>query len=216
MTQPKKWLNEVVEALTDLGGHGYYKDIYDKIWDRNVMDFTSNPHWKDAVRQTIEKYSSDSITYNKKADIFISIDGIGKGHWGLRDFEPNTTNVDVTEDDAGFPEGKKKLKQHICRERNAKVIYLAKKRYKEEYGQIICEICGFSFEQTYGNIGINFIEGHHILPVSEIPEGYRTKTEDIVLLCSNCHRMIHRRRPWLKKDELMKLISENVLTTNNT
>jgi 5-methylcytosine-specific restriction protein A len=26
------------------------------------------------------------------------------------------------------------------------------------------------------------------------------------LICSNCHRMIHRRAPWLKPEELRELI----------
>ncbi|MGU8539069.1 hypothetical protein ACV3P9_02215 [Clostridium perfringens] len=30
------------------------------------------------------------------------------------------------------------------------------------------------------------------------------------MLCSNCHRMIHRRRPWLSKEELELLIDKNI------
>ncbi len=29
-----------------------------------------------------------------------------------------------------------------------------------------------------------------------------SKLEDLVLVCSNCHRMIHRKRPWLSATEL--------------
>jgi len=35
---------------------------------------------------------------------------------------------------------------------------------------------------------------------------HKTKPEDIVMVCSNCHKMLHRRRPWLKIDELKNLI----------
>ncbi|SCL74585.1 putative restriction endonuclease [Methanoculleus chikugoensis] len=59
-----------------------------------------------------------------------------------------------------------------------------------------CAVCGFNFEEHYGEWGENFAEVHHIIPLSE----YRgTITEvnpktDLVVLCSNCHSMIHRKR----------------------
>jgi len=208
MAQPRPWLDEIIDAMKDIGGHGYYKDIYDRIYERQIMNFNENPSWTSAVRQTIERYSSDSDVFTGIKDIFYSVEGKGKGHWGLRDFEPDSINVDLTEDDTGFPEGKKVLRQHICRERNPRVIMLAKEKFKAEHGKVFCEACHFSFEEKYGNIGEDFIEGHYLIPVSEIPDGYRTKVDDIVLLCSNCHRMIHRKRPWLKRNELSKLFAE--------
>ncbi|WP_242977147.1 HNH endonuclease [Clostridium botulinum] len=59
-------------------------------------------------------------------------------------------------------------------------------------------------------MGEDFIEGHHIKPVSELKEGEKTKVEDIVLLCSNCHKMIHRKRPWLSREKLKTLIVKNI------
>lgn len=35
----------------------------------------------------------------------------------------------------------------------------------------------------------------------------KTRAEDIALLCSNCHSMIHRRRPLLTKDQLHRLFN---------
>lgn len=106
----------------------------------------------------------------------------------------------------GFPEGKKVLKQHLARERNRKLVELAKDKFLAKHGKLFCEICGFDFSVKYGEIGKNYIEAHHTIPVSEMEEGSKTKVEDIVLVCSNCHRMLHRRRPWLLKDELRKLV----------
>ena len=34
----------------------------------------------------------------------------------------------------------------------------------------------------------------------------KTKIEDIVMLCSNCHSMVHRRKPWTTKEDLKKLL----------
>ncbi|PEE73604.1 hypothetical protein COM81_27770 [Priestia megaterium] len=114
--------------------------------------------------------------------------------------------IGFTEDDEGFPEGKLKLKQHLVRERNPEVIKLAKERFLQLYGKLFCEVCGFDFKEHYGNLGEGYIEGHHTKPVSEMAENEQTKVEDIAFVCANCHRMLHRRRPWLSVNELRRLL----------
>ncbi|MCK5747644.1 MAG: HNH endonuclease [Oricola sp.] len=57
------------------------------------------------------------------------------------------------------------------------------------------------FEERYGNVGRGFIEVHHTRPVHELWPGDKTTLADLVLICANCHRMIHRQRPWLSLDE---------------
>ncbi len=47
-------------------------------------------------------------------------------------------------------------------------------------------------------IGSDFIEGHHTVPISELKGEVKTKVKDVALVCSNCHRMLHRRRPLAK------------------
>ena len=211
MPQPKPWLEEIIEALEELGGHGTLADISQKVFDRDIMDFNLNKHWKDRIRGTIYHHSSDCDIYTSEVggtkDIFYAVSGKGNGHWGLRSFQPSENRVDITEDDLGFSEGKKKLRQHIYRERNPRVILLAKQKFKEQHnGKLFCEICGFDFQEKYGDIGEDFIEGHHTIPVSELNEGHITRIDDIALVCSNCHRMLHRRRPWLNKEELKSLL----------
>ncbi|GEM_PF-2747752 len=75
------------------------------------------------------------------------------------------------------------------------------KKAKELYGYKCC-ICNFSFEETYGELGKEFIECYHIKPLSERPESewtedLKTSLEDVIVVCSNCHRMIHSKRPAL-------------------
>ncbi|MDM5358816.1 HNH endonuclease [Peribacillus sp. ACCC06369] len=67
-------------------------------------------------------------------------------------------------------------------------------------------MCRFDFKEHYGDIGEGYIEGHHTKPISEMGEDEQTKIEDIVLVCANCHRMLHRRRPWLSINELKELL----------
>lgn len=204
------WLVEIIEAMKEIGGYGTYQDIYERIKARGKKDISNRKNWTAAVRAAIETHSSDSKAFNGKNDIFYAVLGLGNGVWGLRNFEPKENFVDVTEDDISFPEGKQKLKTHICRERNQKVIQIAKDRFKEKHGHLYCEACGFDFYKKYGKIGEDYIEGHHTIPVSELKEDDKTKPEDIILLCSYCHKMIHRKRPWLKKEELKELIKKQI------
>ena len=107
-----------------------------------------------------------------------------------------------------FPEGKIKEGLHKSRERNTKLVKQVKAEALEKYGNLECQCCGFDFLKTYGQLGSEFIEAHHTLPISELHvNGGNTKLEDIALVCSNCHRMLHRRRPWLTMSELGDLVN---------
>ena len=56
-----------------------------------------------------------------------------------------------------------------------------------------CQVCGFDFSEVYGEIGEGFIEVHHISPLSSKNAVVRIDpSTDLVCLCANCHRMIHK------------------------
>lgn len=70
-----------------------------------------------------------------------------------------------------------------------------------------CNICGFNFEETYGEIGKNFIEVHHIIPVSMLGDDYKLDPlKDLIPLCPNCHSMIHKKNPPYTPDELKNML----------
>lgn len=117
---------------------------------------------------------------------------------------PETAD-DLFEEDA--LEGSILTREHRFRERNATLIKRKKDRHLAAHGSISCEACGFDFLSFYGSRGEGFIECHHRKPVSELHHGERTKLSDLALLCSNCHRMIHRQRPWLSITQLKDLIA---------
>lgn len=210
------WREMIEESMKALGGHAKYSDLYDEIKVRYKERVESVVDYKAQVRGTIEGFSSYSEVYQKKNknreaskktdDVFYMVGEKGDGHWGLRNFEPHDNEVDITDDDEGFPEGKQKLRLHVCRERNYRVIQEAKELHKKINGKLKCQICDFDFEEFYGKLGVDFIEGHHIKPVSELKDGDKTKVEDILLVCSNCHRMLHRKRPWLGPNDLKSLL----------
>jgi len=71
-----------------------------------------------------------------------------------------------------------------------------------------CTICGFNFKTNYGDIGKGFIEVHHIEPLSAMnEEQVINPKEDMTPVCSNCHSMLHRRKPPYHPDDIYELIS---------
>lgn len=89
-------------------------------------------------------------------------------------------------------EGKERLSLHRRKERDRKLVRVAKLSFKLRYGKLFCECCGICFEEFYGSLGAEFIEAHHKLPLSEVKEETAVKASDLAMLCANCHRMIHR------------------------
>jgi 5-methylcytosine-specific restriction protein A len=60
-------------------------------------------------------------------------------------------------------EGEKKTRYSSYYERKAKLRFAAVRHHGTR-----CKICGFSFEETYGERGAGFIEVHHLTPVSQL------------------------------------------------
>jgi 5-methylcytosine-specific restriction enzyme A len=92
-----------------------------------------------------------------------------------------------------------KERWHKRTERNPKLV-----KETKEYHGTTCMVCGFNFEETYGEIGEGYIEAHHLTPFSELkgrPTQLDPKT-DFAALCPNCHRMLHIVTPPLTPDEL--------------
>jgi len=96
------------------------------------------------------------------------------------------------DEESRFPEGKKKYRLHRKAERDRSVVIKAKEKRLAEVDELICDVCDFSFLDKYGTLGEGFIEAHHKIPVSELDGSKKTKISDLALVCSNCHRMLHR------------------------
>lgn len=119
--------------------------------------------------------------------------------------EDNERIPDIDEAYNSVPEGSKKWTAHLRRERNKKIVRDKKDQVLRVTGKLECETCKFDFKKRYGNLGSGFVEVHHILPLSAIEAEIETKLEDLAILCSNCHRMIHRTKPMWGVIELRKL-----------
>lgn len=74
-----------------------------------------------------------------------------------------------------------------------------------------CQACGFEFARRYGSLGTNFIEVHHTT-VFAARQGRRRVDPlvDLAPVCSNCHRMLHRRQPPLGIRDLRRRLGRDV------
>lgn len=72
-----------------------------------------------------------------------------------------------------------------------------------------CKACSFNFKEAYGEHGEGYIEVHHLVPISTLSEETAVDpATDMTVLCSNCHRMIHRSRSFpLSLEQLRQLVT---------
>jgi len=106
-------------------------------------------------------------------------------------------------------EGKSIIAIHKRYERNSALIKKIKAKRLKDDPILQCEVCGFSFMETYGKIGKGFIEAHHLNPLGERDGEQVTKKDEIALVCSNCHNMLHKGDPVFEIDELKKMLNNS-------
>lgn len=106
-------------------------------------------------------------------------------------------------------EGFRKISTHIRYERNPK----NRKEAIRIQGHK-CKICGFDYDLIYGNeLAEEYIEIHHI---KQLSEGEQTvdPSRDLIPVCANCHRMLHRhKKDNISVEEMKKLINVVKLKT---
>lgn len=81
---------------------------------------------------------------------------------------------------------------HKTYERNPRIVNAKKQQILADRGELSCEICDFNFEKVYGELGKNYIECHHIVPLSQYYYQKKTCLNDLIVICANCHRMLHK------------------------
>lgn len=95
-------------------------------------------------------------------------------------------------------EGRKRKKDVQVYERSKKLREVAVNHYLEN-GHLKCCICSFDFYAHYGEKGRGFIEIHHQKPLFQYEDEDMSRfiaraLQNVVPVCSNCHRMIHREK----------------------
>ena len=125
----------------------------------------------------------------------------------IRESAPGLKKISLPpeEGEEDSPEGKILYRLHRLRERNPKIVREKKKSTLDKYGFLECEVCGFDFNKSYGDHGTNFIECHHRIPLCSV-NTVKTKLKDLALVCANCHRMLHRGKPWPSVEQLKAIL----------
>lgn len=101
---------------------------------------------------------------------------------------------DIDADGSISEEGNRVPVYHLRLERDPRIVRQKKREVFDATGKLACESCDFDFAAFYGELGDRYAECHHRVWLSKTPPGtYRlTKTSDLAIVCSNCHRMLHR------------------------
>jgi 5-methylcytosine-specific restriction protein A len=123
----------------------------------------------------------------------------------IRDNYQNVSELPPISDEETFREGEILTRLHRYRERDPKATKNKKKKMLAETGKLACEVCGFDFYEVYGELGKGFAECHHKTPVHQLEANQRTRLQDLAIVCSNCHRMLHRRKVIMSIDELKEI-----------
>lgn len=121
----------------------------------------------------------------------------------------STSTLPDVDQNKSIVEGNPRLVAHLRRERNAAIVKQKKAEVLKATGKLCCEVCGFDFKETYGDIGDGFCEVHHIHPLHKSDGNVKTELKDLAIICSNCHRIIHRMDPMPKVTEFAKQLGRN-------
>lgn len=115
----------------------------------------------------------------------------------------------------GYEDEEVAEEEAVARTEGGESEVLAKKRERNPRNRLlclsihgeVCGVCGFMPQDSYGSEFSSIIEVHHIEPLSELgqPRAYSPRT-DLIPLCPNCHRAIHKRNPALTPAELKELM----------
>ena len=192
-------------------GRAYF--VYRDVDQTLVLWGTSEISEVEGNLLTFKKFKPLSENEQVQGLTYQYLEDIGVARWGSGTFryldektadvldsliaETKGTLADPSED-TWDNEGRALLKRHITKERSAKLI----RAFKAKLTDFSCEICGFSFQKTYGALGAGFIEAHHTIPISTLTEQTKISVSDLIAVCSNCHRMLHRTSRPLTLEEL--------------
>ena len=100
---------------------------------------------------------------------------------------------------------RKKLKLHKSVERHVDAKLIKRIKKKSNY---VCSCCNFDFKKVYGE---EYIEVHHKTPFSElnVDEERIVREDDLIAVCANCHRILHRTKVCKSIDELKTIIKNH-------
>jgi hypothetical protein len=136
-----------------------------------IPESRKNKYWRFGVREISEEIynkiiSAAELSFKNKTEQLPNI---------IEDFESFRT------------EGKKRFRYSSCYERDP----INRKLAIEIHG-MNCEVCGFNFQDKYGELGRGFIHVHHNKPISSETNAIKIDPKnDLSVLCPNCHKTVN-------------------------
>lgn len=186
---------------------------------------------KEITRLGLDRFEHINKIIEKETNKEYCLDWIGKNYLYIRHKECGsvikTTELEFKEDKKRCTSCyyKKKeipskvdseVKRKKYNKRNSTLIKQVKKYFKDKNGRHYCEICEFDFEEAYGSIGKDYIIAHHKIPLKC---GGLDIEENIILVCGNCHEMLHSsaintNKTKLNPEKLKDIVISNKLRLN--
>ena len=158
----------------------------------------------EGVKFIWEHYGNNTDRLKKTADMLKIALSLG--------YNQDTESI-ANKNEYSASEGSILLRIHKQRERNSAIVKKKKKEFSQKHGKLFCEVCYFNYYNVYGDLGKDFIECHHTVQISDMKPNHKTRLDDLVLLCANCHRMIHSKNRKFKRmltiSELKDILMEN-------
>ena len=168
----------------------YVKNLKENHNFSREIDPTGSDFTKRLYKESLEKVL-ETVTEEYENDFYRGY------HWNceiierIRNASKHEINWDeetVQEETAGTTEGKRTVYYTTKYERSSKNREAAIRIHGTK-----CMICGFDFGQKYGELGKGYIEVHHIKPLATLEQEVVINPEtDLICVCANCHRMLHR------------------------
>lgn len=175
---------------------------------------SSHPQLADAAEQHFQEVSIavNATTIRKAADEVIQLQAVEFGMTNagsistLVDFE-GRSEADLEEDIVG-KEGRILTRIHAYKERDRGFVKRVKKYHRDKNGGLLhCEVCEMVPDVIYGPGLDRCMEAHHMVPVEELQPDSVTRVEEMAIVCANCHRIIHSKKPCLTISEARDLLS---------
>lgn len=74
------WINDIVSAMSNLGGTAHYSELYAEI--KRIRPGPLPSAWKKIVQRQIQDHAGESSGFKSKK-LFYPVNGLGSGTWGL-------------------------------------------------------------------------------------------------------------------------------------
>ena len=190
------WVEDIVAALTNLGGTGSLDDIYSEV---ARIRPERPPSWKTVIRRGILDRSSDSAGFKRGEDLFFSVEGLGGGVWGLRGMvKDSPVAVDIPAGDEAPGRAEQRIYRVLRDTRLARQLKLLHRNR--------CQLCG---ETLRISGAMTYSEAHHIIPLGNKHHGPDTQG-NIIVLCPNHHALCDMGAILLNRSDILTVDGHDI------